>query len=242
MSVLSSALSFGQKKYEMVVEKTDGTSSVFDTEEVARTYFRERKVDDIYTSCPDANHPHLIDLGLPSGTLWACCNVGASTPEQFGGHYAWGEIAEKSVCNWDTYQYGYYKYDGDYSHLVNIGSDISGTQYDAATAIWGAPWRMPTLDEIKELFNNCDSEWTMENGVYGRRFTSRINRGSIFLPAAGIRWDGGLTATGGYGLYWSSTLNGSDPFSAYYLDFSSASAYWNLPGRRDYGLSVRPVR
>ena len=55
------------------------------------------------TSCPDANHPHAIDLGLPSGTKWACCNVGASAPEQYGGYYAWGETHEKSVYNWDTY-------------------------------------------------------------------------------------------------------------------------------------------
>ncbi|MBO4315943.1 MAG: hypothetical protein J5867_08295 [Prevotella sp.] len=236
MSVLSTALSFGQKRYEMVVEKTDGTSSVFNTEEVARTYFRERSQGD--TSCPDSKHPHMIDLGI--GTLWACCNVGASSPEQYGGYYAWGETHEKALYNWDTYQYGYYNFDGDYSHLVNIGSDISSTQYDAATANWGAPWRMPTLDEIKKLLDNCDSEWTTENGVYGRRFTSKINRGSIFLPAAGYRSDGDLDLAGSNGLYWSSTQLPSYSRGAYGLLFGSGDAYWSYFDR-DYGFTVRPV-
>lgn len=104
ISVLSSTLSFGQKKYEMVVEKTDGTESVFNTEDVARTYFRERNGGDD-TSCPDSNHPHLIDLGLPSGTKWACCNVGAKKPEEFVGYYAWGDTEEKSWYDWSTYIY-----------------------------------------------------------------------------------------------------------------------------------------
>ena len=185
------------------------------------------------TSCPDANHPHMIDLGI--GTLWACCNVGASAPEQYGGYYAWGETHEKAVYNWDTYQYG-----GSWDNVVNIGSDISGTQYDAATANWGAPWRMPTLDEIKKLVNNCTSTWTTENGVYGRRFTGP-SRGSIFLPAAGLRWDSGLNNAGNYGYFWSSTLYGSSPYYAYFLDVYSGGAGWHY-GSRGSGHTVRPVR
>ena len=122
----------------------------------------------VYTSCPDGNHPHIIDLGLPSGTKWACCNVGASKPEDYGSYYAWGETKTKEVYNWDTNQYGYNNDDGDYSHLVNIGSDIAGTEYDAATANWKAPWRMPTIDQCRELLDNCTSEWTTQNDVNGR--------------------------------------------------------------------------
>lgn len=187
------------------------------------------------TSCPDANHPHMIDLGLLSGTKWACCNVGASTPEGYGGYYAWGETQTKSVYNLDTYKY----YD-DSNGYVNIGSDIAGTQYDAATANWGAPWRMPSSAQIKELVNNTTSVWTTQNGVSGRKFTGS-NGGTIFLPAAGARWSGELYYAGDRGLYWSSTRYESYPYFAYDLYFVSGDAYWHCSDRYG-GHSVRPVR
>ena len=195
-----------------------------------------------YTSCPDTNHPHMIDLGLPSGTKWACCNVGAmgaSAPEGYGDYYAWGETSPKSVYKWDTYQYGYYNDDGDYSHLLNIGTDIAGTSYDAATANWGSPWHMPTKAQCDELCNNCYSTWTTQNGVNGRKFTGP-NGGTIFLPAAGYRWNSGLY-NWGYGDYWSSTLDESYPDDAYILGFSSSGVSTGS-GSRNYGESVRPVR
>ena len=192
------------------------------------------------TTCPDANHPHMIDLGLPSGTKWACCNVGASTPEQYGNYYAWGETQPKSVYNWDTYQYGYYNGYGDYSHLVNIGSDIAGTQYDAATANWGAPWRMPSVTQIRELLERCTSTWTTQNGVNGRKFVGP-NGGTIFLPAAGGRSNGELYGAGSDGDYWSSTLYEGGPYGGYALYFNSGFANWSYYGR-DGGPSVRPVR
>lgn len=163
---LCQAMAFGQKKYEMVIEKTDGSEIVINVEDIIRTHFRERDSSPgggggtTITGCPDNNHPHMIDLGLPSGTKWACCNVGANAPEEYGNYYAWGETQPKSVYGWSTYQYGYYNYDGDYSHLVNIGSDIAGTGYDAATANWGAPWRMPSKAQCDELINNTTSVWT----------------------------------------------------------------------------------
>ena len=112
-------------------------------------------------SCPDDNHPHAIDLGLPSGTKWCCCNVGASSPEEYGGYYAWGETTEKSVYDLDTY--AYYKDDS----CVYIGSDISGTQYDVACVRMGAPWRMPTFEQQDELVTCCKRSWTQKNGVQG---------------------------------------------------------------------------
>lgn len=233
MSVLSTALSFGQKKYEMVVEKTDGTSSVFNTEEVARIYFRERSQGDI--SCPDANHPHMIDLGLPSGTKWACCNVGASAPEQYGGYYAWGEVNEKSYYDWSTYIHC----DGHYYDCHNLGSDIAGTQYDVAHVKWGGSWVMPSHAQQVELLNYCTSTWTTENGVYGRRFTGS-NGGSIFMPAAGYRWYGDLFIAGSWGRSWSSTQGPSYSLGAYYLYFLSGYAYWGYYYRY-LGRSVRPV-
>ena len=190
-------------------------------------------------SCPDENHPHAIDLGLPSGTKWSCCNVGASAPEQYGGYYAWGETHEKSVYNWETYQY----YNDNLYYpdcYINIGSDIAGTGYDAATANWGAPWRMPSLAQCQELLNNCSSEWTTLNGVNGSKFVGPSG-GTIFLPAAGYRW-GGILGAGDWGFLWSSTLYESYPDYAYGLRFGSGDADWGPDYYRLFGLSVRPVR
>ena len=232
---------FGQKKYEMVVEKTDGTEITVNVEDIVRTYFRERtdgagNDDAGETTCPDANHPHMIDLGLPSGTKWACCNVGASTPEEYGNYYAWGETSPKSVYSWDTYQYG-----SSSSNVVDIGSDIAGTGYDAATANWGTPWRMPTRTQCEELRDKCTSTWTSQNGVNGRKFVSP-NGGTIFLPAAGHRWDGELLHAGSYGFYWSSTLDEGFPGDAWSLYFSSEGVRVYDGDYRFFGLSVRPVR
>lgn len=185
--------------------------------------------------CPDSNHPHAIDLGLPSGTKWACCNVGASSPEGYGGYYAWGETSTKSVYNGDTYQY----YQN--GSFVNIGSDIAGTSYDAATANWGASWCMPSQAQIRELQDNCSSERTQQNGVNGLLFTGP-NGNSVFLPAAGYRRGGELGYEGNVGYYWSSTLREGDPYGACYFDFVSGNTYWNYGSGRHGGRTVRPVR
>ena len=208
-----------------------------------------------YSTCPDGNHPHMIDLGLPSGTKWACCNVGASSPEGYGGYYAWGETSEKQVYNEVTYQYAtgqdnngdgkYDDYDSDtglYGVWQNIGSDIAGTSYDVAHVKWGGSWRMPSVEQIQELLDNCTSKWTHVNGVYGREFTGP-NGGMVFLPAAGHRWGDGLYDEGDYGYSWSSTQNPDGIYTRYAstLFFRSVYAYWGDSGYRSYGRSVRPV-
>ena len=186
----------------------------------------------VYLTCPNDNHPHAIDLGLPSGTKWCCCNVGASTPEDYGGYYAWGETSEKSVYNWDTY--AYYNSNTGY---VNIGSDIAGTQYDVAHVRMGAPWRMPSTAQQHELINNCSQQWTQKNGVKGIRVTGR-NGGQIFLPAAGDR--GKLNNAGSYGFYWSSSLDPSSDYYACDMHFLSGHWYW-YSYFRSSGFSVRAV-
>jgi len=183
-----------------------------------------------YTSCPDNNHPHIIDLGLPSGTKWACCNVDANKPEDYGGYYAWGETSTKTEYSPSNYRY----------EKVNLGNDISGTQYDVAHVKWGGKWQMPTKEQINELDDNCKYEWTTLNGVKGGKFTGP-NGNSIFLPAAGYRWNGGLDDAGSFGGFWSSTQDSSHSDFAYGLYFGSGYAYWGILERRSHGLSVRPV-
>lgn len=191
-------------------------------------------------TCPDDNHPHAIDLGLPSGTKWCCCNVGASTPEGYGGYYAWGETTTKSVYrDWDTYAYGYYDSDG-YYHYINIGSDIAGTGYDAATVNMGTPWRMPSTAQQQELINNCSRQWTQVNGVNGILVIGR-NGGQIFLPAAGYRWLDEFDDAGSNGNYWSSSLYPNYDNLAYYMGFDSYGWYWGDYGYRYSGQSVRAV-
>ncbi|MBR5061197.1 MAG: hypothetical protein IKX24_03545 [Prevotella sp.] len=182
-----------------------------------------------------ASTPQAIDLGLPSGTKWASCNVGATKPEEYGGYYAWGETEEKEVYNWSTYIHC----DGSSSTCHDLGSDISGTEYDVAHVKWGGDWVMPTLDDIKELRDNCISEWTTVNGVNGRKFTGP-NGNSIFLPAAGYRWNGDLDDAAGGGYYWSSTQDPSTSYLACFLGFYSGDAKWYRRSR-DCGQSVRPV-
>ena len=116
-------------------------------------------------SCPDENHPHVIDLGLPSGTLWACCNVGADKPDGYGGYYAWGEVEEKDEYTEVTYLYCIGEYPNGYGYysrnrnFQNIGSDIAGTQYDVAHVKWGGSWVMPNIEQCRELLDNCSYTW-----------------------------------------------------------------------------------
>ena len=192
-------------------------------------------------SCPDNKHPHMIDLGLPSGTKWACCNIGAEKPEGYGGYYAWGETQTKSTYNDDTYLYC--KNDSSYQ---SIGSDIAGTQYDVAHMKWGGSWMMPSANQQDELISNCTYEWTTVNGVKGGKFTSKKNGASIFLPAAGGRDDSGrddsgLHNAGSHGYYWSSTRNPSSSNDAYSLRFNSGTAGWDHYYGHFYGHTVRPV-
>lgn len=176
-----------------------------------------------------------VDLGLPSGTLWADRNVGANSPEDYGGYYACGETEEKEVYDWSTYTHC----DGSPETCHDIGSNIAGTQYDVAHVKWGGSWKMPTRDQMKELVKKCTSEWTTVNGVNGRKFTGP-NGNSIFLPASGLRWAGEIYYVGTWGRYWSSTFYEDDPDS-YGLDVDSSEADGEgYP--RSGGCSVRPVR
>ena len=186
-----------------------------------------------YLTCPDSNHPHAIDLGI--GVYFACCNVGASSPEEYGGYYAWGETEEKNYYDWSTYTHC----DGSSSSCHNLGSDIAGTQYDVAHVKWGGGWHMPSYEQLGLLTSKCTSTRTSVNGVYGRKVTGP-NGASIFLPAAGDRWRDDTYHVGSYGYSWSSAQYPGNSSYACSLYFSSG-----VMGRsydyRNYGRSVRPV-
>lgn len=196
---------------------------------------------------PDVSPGEAIDLGLPSGTLWASCNVGATAPEEYGDYFAWGETEPKEVYDWSTYKWCNGRNDSMTKYCTNssYGTVDNKTELDpeddAATANWGGDWRMPTLEQIKELYNNTAHESYTLNGVSGRRFTG-TNGNSIFLPFAGYRWDLGLYDAGSDGGYWSSTLSGFwGQCYASGLEVDSSDAYL-VSGYRGYGKSVRPVR
>lgn len=186
-----------------------------------------------------------VDLGLSSGLLWATCNVGADKPEDYGDYFAWGETETKSTYNWSTYKWcnGSYntltKYNTDSDYGTVDNKTVLDPEDDAARANWGGDWRMPTREEMNELYANCPSEWTTQNGVNGRKFTGP-NGESIFLPAAGFYSSGSLNYAGSYGYYWSSSLSTDYPNGAYYLYFNSGDVGMGS-SHRDYGLSVRPV-
>ena len=188
-----------------------------------------------------------VDLGLPSGLLWATRNVGATSPEDYGDYFAWGETSPKGVYNWSTYQYC----SGDLSQLTKycnlsyhgyngFTDDLTILQPsdDAATASYGG--RTPTKEEWQELLNNTTVSWTTQNGVNGRRFTG-ANGNSLFLPATGIRIGSSLYYDGRDGDYWSSTLNTVNSNGAWIFYFDSSDQHMSLD-TRDHGNTVRAVR
>ncbi len=183
-----------------------------------------------------------VDLGLPSGKKWATCNVGASSLEDYGDYFAWGETSPKAEYDWDTYLH-WNDINGNGwcgNGEATINSDISGNaQYDAATANWGGGWRMPTIDEIRELVDNCTWERTQVNGVNGSKFVGP-NGSCIFLPAAGNRNGSSLWGDGDYGYYWSSTPDDYYDRDAYYLGYNS-SIEGVYCGNRVCGRTVRPI-
>ena len=184
-----------------------------------------------------------VDLGL--SVKWASCNVGAESPEEYGGYYAWGETEEKTDYSWSTYKWC----NGSYTTLTKYCTSSSyGTvdnkttldpEDDVAHVQWGGNWRMPTKAEQDELRTKCNWEWTTMNGVKGYQVTGP-NGNSIFLPAAGYRLGTGVYDRGSFGGYWSATFYENYSSSAFYLYFRSGGHEWDSYGR-GYGHTVRPV-
>ena len=186
-----------------------------------------------------------VDLGLPSGTLWATRNLGAETPEDYGYYFSWGNVVGRKP-NGTTFDYDWgTNNNGNYASTTGaaLTGDIpTNMDYDAVQRYMGGSCKMPTTTQFAELFNSSytTNEWTTKNGVNGRLVTSKINGNSIFFPAAGNGYDMALYTAGSRGVYWSRSLGSSA--GGYSLYFSSSYIYPQDNGDRFFGFSVRAVQ
>lgn len=184
-------------------------------------------------SDPTLSVGQVVDLGL--SVYWASCNLGAEKPEEYGDYYAWGETKPKSSYSEANYSY----FNNDTKVYTDIGEDISGTEYDAATVNLGSDWRMPTKDEMQELADKCSWEWTQINSINGFKVTG-TNGNSIFIPAAGFAGFDRLRQNE-YTYYYSSTRNNSTVENVKYLWTSNTYKPRVSNSFRYYGYPIRPV-
>lgn len=197
------------------------------------------------TAKPDGKQ--FVDLGLPSGTLWATMNVGASRPEDYGYYFAWGETTPKQSYDWSNYKWcnGAADKQIKYCTKSGYGKVDNKTELDfaddAAYVNWGPQWRMPSKEQQDELRAECNWQWTTRNGVNGYLVTSKRNSASLFLPAAGYRFEAESICVGKYGCCWSRTLDVENPDYAFDLYFGSDGVDWGSYDRYG-GRSVRAVR
>ena len=190
-----------------------------------------------------------VDLGLPSGTLWATCNVGASKPNEAGLYFQWGDTQgytasqvgtgegkKKFASDWSDYKFGVYP---NFTKYTKKGEALE-LEDDAAHANMGGDWHMPTPQQVQELLDNTTTAWTTKDGVNGRLFTSKNDTSkSIFFPAAGNAWGGSVQDSGGYGGVWSSILStGVDEGQCLSFRLDGDQLY---EGSRLCGFSVRGV-
>lgn len=231
----------------IIVYKSDGTTerlSYAAIDSIVTYADYKEKEDKNEDNDDDQNKDELheaVDLGL--SVKWASCNVGASSPEDYGGYYAWGETEEKTDYDWSTYKWCKGHFDSLTKYCTNriYGTVDNKTtldpEDDVAHVKWGGDWRMPTLTEIKELCEKCSWQWTEVNGVSGEKVTGP-NGNSIFLPYAGQRDGAEVKYRGSSGAYWSDTLFTTNTHVYYLYIYNSE---WSFASRF-LGLTVRPVK
>ncbi len=203
------------------------------------------------TKQKDSQYQHeCVDLGL--SVKWAACNVGADRPEDYGDYYAWGEVETKANYYWNNYRFylsdgkngnlNLYKYNSKCENTTLNNKTILAPEDDAAHVKWGENWRMPTKEDFEELINNCSWKSVRIRKVWGYKVTS-LKEGYtdhyIFLPAVGYRRSSSNYCVG-YGCYWSSSLNTSNPECAWLIDLY-ANNYFLDEDERYYGFAIRPV-
>ena len=238
LMVMFSATTPGQFNGNVTIQKStlDGDHIVVPIHALAYAYPSAQQED--------------VDLGLPSGTLWATCNVGANSPEEYGDYFAWGETTHKLYYSWENYKWC----NGSLNRLTkycthaqygNGGMRDNKTELelndDAAYVKMGSSWSIPTTDQLSELRAKCSWLWTMINGTNGYLVIGP-NGSTIFLPATGYRSSYSLNVEGSYGYYWARKLVYLTPCYAYSLKFNSNDIYSSSETYRNMGLAVRAVR
>ena len=192
-----------------------------------------------------------VDLGLPSGTIWATRNVGASSPEDYGDYFAWGETEPKDIYNWETYMWwreavdpymsGYTKYSHYLAYYNSPDNKWELDPEDDAACVHYPGGRLPSENQVIELCNSCTWQWTQYNGVDGMLVTGP-NGNTMFLPAAGSRWNSSLDNASSYGFYWSRTLYGYTDDCAHTLYFEYSGHVYCETLSRQSGFTARAVR
>ena len=235
---------------------SDGTKAIELPKEEGSASFSVPDSDKMYETRPYAKAYGIyfygegesiwVDLGLPSGILWAKYNVGATSPEEYGGYYAWGETEEKDSYTWENYKYGVKIYSDDtwFWEGSFIGSEIDGTKYDVAKTSWENDARMPTLEDIDELLDNCNFESSTYNKVLGCNVIGP-NGKYIFLPYSGKKEMQFYDFKGEYCILWSASCDEGDNFYAigmgYGHSLGNSFKGWDIFARC-YGLPIRPVK
>ncbi len=201
--------------------------------EIVRPVIVENPAQDMAPATGKTNGHEWVDLGLPSGTRWATCNIGASQPHQPGVLYAWGEKASKTTYAPETSK----------THGKDIDDFSGDATYDVATAQWGKGWRMPTKEEFEELVEYCPfPQYVKQNGRYGQLFTNQLNGRTLFLPTTGSKEMGSVHHEANTcGLYWTSTpLKDSYKNGAHQYHYGAALGEMGV-GERSSGYAVRAV-
>ncbi|MBP5259228.1 MAG: hypothetical protein J6Z12_01145 [Paludibacteraceae bacterium] len=186
-----------------------------------------------------------VDLGLPSGTLWATCNVGASSPEKPGSYFAWGETSQKNFYGWNNLAYCISYDDNTGQGSFSKYNDTDGLSElqasdDAATFAWGSSWRTPTGNQYRELVNECSWVWAKQNEVNGLLATGP-NGKTIFFPAAGFFYEGYVDGMGEFGDYWSCSTFQDTNANSFAFGFEDELDFGVGADARMDGLSVRAV-
>ena len=211
----------------------------------AYKFLTEDEAEAQVSCCP--SEVTAVDLGLPSGNLWADRNVCAKSPEDYGAFFSWGNVdphfPNKENMDWGDDDYAFdYKFNSE-EYKKTPGYKLEGNidaEHDAATVNLGEPWRLPTEDDFRELYAKCDWVRKTINGVNGYLVTSKINGNSIFFPCSGYGYGASCNGRGGYGNYWSASF--SSAASARHLLFDSGGVNPQYSSSRYYGFAVRPVQ
>ena len=257
--------SMGIQAQVINIHKADGTVVYYPANEVTFINFTEQATPDMPGTPPEG--VEAVDLELPSGTLWANMNIGATEVMDFGYYFAWGDItgyggsiSDGHCFDWANYRFvrtgedsenDINKYQVDDNHyngcwynnkqkFIGDGDTELDAEDDAATACWGSDWRMPTQEDMVELIENTNSYFTKNNGVGYRVFVSKKNGKSITLPACGFRYGNNIREMHELGDYWTSTLVPNNTIDAYRLNFTTSRLTVNF-NSRCMGFSVRAV-